>query len=414
MKFILMLLLIASCGKKSIQENAYQYDQTTLSQDADADGVQDWDEIHSGNDPFIANVQEVFPQIDNQITLVQNDGQEVVIKPQIRRVLRDLLLQKTLNQYKELVLPNISQLELRFHNRPAYWRTKLAGKHFTKISNLSGQSVKLDEGFINEPSVKLNALLSSGILDDLTANTYRFIVSTSEGEMIFRVSPKLSIRDFMAQQKILPTTHPLEEISRESYGWRLVNLNRDFSNIPIAGKTYAIVYGTSSEFREKELQTSKYNLTSGVPQTFEYSHEFNVTVFMTHGQLAITKEKVKQIELSPNPDMSARCYYTTRSLIKRENQMLEGIESVNSMINWDDAQIIKLDWFEQGTNGVAFNLNVQILDREWSPEFKTDLLTSKIETGIIQSGCGRSVPVKKQLIPRITGLDAYLLIDASL
>jgi hypothetical protein len=89
LKFLLLIVLIVSCGKKSTQEEYYQADQTTLSQDADADGIQDWDEIHAGKDPFVSNVQETFPEISKEVTLVQNDGLEVVIQPQVKRVLRE-------------------------------------------------------------------------------------------------------------------------------------------------------------------------------------------------------------------------------------------------------------------------------------------------------------------------------------
>lgn len=414
MKFLLLIVLIVSCGKKSTQEEYYQADQTTLSQDADADGIQDWDEIHAGKDPFVSNVQETFPEISKEVTLVQNDGLEVVIQPQVKRVLRELLLKKSLEANKALPLPEVSQLELRFQNRPAYWRTKLAGKHFTKILSIAGKSLKLDDGFINEPSLKLNANLSSGIIEDLTERTYRFIVSTPEGEKIYRVSPKLSIFEFMTQQNLFPVGLELDEFNRESYGWRLVNLSKDFHNTAVAGKTYAIVYGSNLDFREQEINKTKLSLLNEAPSSFSFSHKLNITVFMTHGQIAVTKDKVKRFELSPNPEMSALCSYTTRTLIKREKQDLPSIEIAMGLINWDSIQFVKLDWFEPGQHGVAFNLTIQILEDEWNPQFKSGLLSSIIETGVVQSGCGRTVPVKKQIIPRITGLEGYLLLEASL
>ena len=414
MKFLFLILLIVSCGKKSTQDDVYQFDQATISQDTDADGIEDWDEIHAGNNPFVSNVQETFPEINKEVTLVQNDGLEVVIQPQVKRVLRDLLLKKSLDANKDLPLPEVSQLELRFKNRPAYWRTKLAGKHFTKILSIAGKSLKLEEGFINEPSVKLNANLSAGTIEELTDRTYRFIISTPEEEKIYRVSSKLSIRDFMTQQKIFPTGLELEEFERESYGWRLVNLSKDFFNTAVTGKTYAIVYGSSSDFRKQEIDENKISLLSENTNAFSFSHKLNITVFMTYGQMAITKEKVKRFELSPNPDMSALCSYTTRTLVRREKQALPNIESAMGLINWDSSQIVKLDWFEAGQLGVAFNLTIQISEDEWKPLFKSGLLNSVIETGVVESGCGRTVPVKKQIIPRITGLEGYLLLEASL
>ena len=218
----------------------------------------------------------------------------------------------------------------------------------------------------------------------------------------------------MTQQKIFPTGLELEEFERESYGWRLVNLSKDFFNTAVAGKTYAIVYGSSSDFRKQEIGENKISLLSENTNAFSFSHKLNITVFMTYGQMAITKEKVKRFELSPNPDMSALCSYTTRTLVRREKQALPNIESAMGLINWDSSQIVKLDWFEAGQLGVAFNLTIQISEDEWKPLFKSGLLNSVIETGVVESGCGRTVPVKKQIIPRITGLEGYLLLEASL
>lgn len=414
MKFVFIILLIVSCGKKSIPEEAYQIDQTTMSQDSDGDGVQDWDEIHAGTDPYIAQATETFPEIGNEVTLVQNDGLEVVVQPQFKRVLRDLLLKKTFQSNKDLLLPEISQLELRFQNRPAYWRTKLAGKHFTKILSIAGKSLKLENGFIDEPSLKLNANLSNGDINELKERTYRFIISTPEVEKIYRVSTKLGIRDFMIQQKIFPANQSLDELDRDSYGWRSVNLNKDFSNTPMAGKTYAVVYAASSEFRAAELSSTKISLINGIANNFTFSQKLNVTIFMTHAQVAITKDKTKEYDLSPNPHLPARCNYTTRTLVKREKQVLQSIESANELINWDASQIAKLDWFESGLLGVAFNLTILTSDDEWNPRFKSDLLNSTIVTGVIKSGCERTIPVKKRLLPRITGLDGYLLLEPSL
>jgi hypothetical protein len=345
---------------------------------------------------------------------VQNDGLEVVIQPQIKRVLRYLLVKKTFEENKELPLPEISQLELRFQNRPAYWRTKLAGKHFTKILSIAGKSLKLDNGFIDEPSIRLNAKLSNGDINELTEKTYRFIVSTPEGEKIYRVSPKLSIREFMTQQKIFPIGQHLDELDRDSNGWRLVNLSKDFYNTPVVGKTYAIVYGSSSDFKSHEVSEAKLSLSNSKSTTFSFAHKLNVTVFMTYAQLAIVDEKTKRFDLTRNPDIPAFCEYRTRTLIKREKQALPSIETANGLINWDSSQIAKLDWFEQGQLGVAFNLTIQISDDEWNPQFKSGPLSGIIETGVIKSSCGRTVPFKKQIIPRITGLDGYLLLEASL
>jgi hypothetical protein len=94
--------------------------------------------------------------------------------------------------------------------------------------------------------------------------------------------------------------------------------------------------------------------------------------------------------------------------------MLPAIESANELINWDSIQIVKLDWFEAGQLGVAFNLTIQISENKWNPQFKAGPLSSVIEIGVIKSSCGRTVPLKKQTIPRIAGLDGYLLLEASL
>lgn len=394
MKFLLLLLILTSCGKK-LANGDVTYELSELSQqDRDGDGLPDASELSLARNPFVAEIREVLPAVPKEVTLVQNDGRPVKLAPSVSRKLRRLLVDASLREEKATNLPGVSQLELSFIHQPGYWRTRMSGKHFTRIESQELSGAKIDPGFIDTPIITLNARIENGSLLDVAEKSYRLIVSKPDGEQIFYVSVELPLRDFLQQSGLLPKGQPLGPHADES-GWRLVNTDHSFSHAPEAGETYAIVYGSADDFRKAEVRGMKLDLLTKKSLRFGGPQRFNMTVVLNHIQKAVTHAKTDVHTLSSHPDYQhLTCKFTTVSLLRREAIVPRSIEAVLERLDLNGAFDLSLGWIEVGETAVAANITLSVNSDAWTPQFQSALTSATLQTGVVESACGRAVPVK--------------------
>lgn len=410
MKFLLLLLVLTSCGKK-LAKGDVTFDLSELAQqDRDGDGINDTTELSQSRNPFVAEIREVLPVIPAEVTLVQNDGKPIKMAPSVSRKLRRLLIDASLREEKTKDLPSVSQLELSFIHQPGYWRTRMSGKHFTRIDTQELSATKIDPGFIDTPIITLNAQIENGSLLDVTDKSYRLIISRPEGEQIFYVSVELPVRDFLHQSGLLPKGQPLSPHADEA-GWRLVNTDHSFSQKPLAGETYAIVYGSAEDFRRAEVRGLKLNLLARKSLRFERPQRFNMTVVLNNIQKAVTQSKTNIHTLSSHPDYQhLTCKFTSVSLLRREAVIPRSVEAVLERLDLNGAFDLSLGWIEIGHTAVAANITLSVNSDAWTPQFQHALTATTIQTGVVDSACGRAVPVRAETHALYTEISGDVLI----
>lgn len=409
MNYLFLLLLLTSCGKKLTSGEA-PYPLTDISrQDRDGDGIPDVTELAQARNPLVAEVRETFPALPPEFVLVQNDGTPIKMAPTVRRRLRSALVAASLTATKTTNLPEISQLELSFIHQPGYWRTRMAGKHFTRVEAAGLPTTKLEPGFIDTPIITLNAQLEHGDLLELKEKAYRLIVSTPEREQIFFVSVDLPLRDFLHQAGLTPRGAPLAPHA-DAEGWRLVNTDERFAARPVAGETYAVVYGSAADFRRAAVRGQRLNLLAATPVRFAHAQRFNVTIVLGHMQKAVTHSKTQIHTLSSHPDHAhLTCKFTETTLVRREAQVHRSVDAVLAQLELDGAYDLGLGWVEVGAHAVAANVTLSVNSDDWTPQFRSGLRTEKVFTGVVTSGC-RAIPAQPQPQPLYTEISGELLI----
>lgn len=195
---------------------------------------------------------------------------------------------------------------------------------------------------------------------NLMRTHYRVILSMPKGDEVYYVTPNTSLKDFLALHQI-----SLKDLPQHWYSFNLP----DGIHSPVgAGKSYALVYATDSQLRERnnnilrKVQDLKHNPTFLFPKNTGKSL---LTLFFPPYQYLDTKEETLFDGSTPyRGGHSYNCRYQRVTALGyrsiNENSAKEILSFVNTSTNtplafWNGARIL---WEVAGVGGTVVQLEI--------------------------------------------------------
>jgi hypothetical protein len=411
MRFIFPLLLVLiACGKKVEDQPFYEVTPSSLGADSDGDGMLDWDEKYVGRDPFLADVNEALPVVDDAVTLIDANSREIKLPAIFRRTLRDSLMQEV-GSMTRVTHPRMNAWLTRVDQTPEYWRARFANFTFKKIRIESEVAQNLLRSFAGQHTFMDDELDKK--LQNIEQKTYRLVVSTPLKEHIFHLSPKVDLREFIEARFKTRFDHEdrIVQVNEHEQGvaqsdgldyhvatpiWRTVGMPLNLKVSPLPGETYALVLATVEEFRRAALNNANVIYPQKLSRQLRYGHETSVVAFFPQALQARWKDHHDTMPIRiGNGDRERTCEFTKRKLIDYQPRVLASAQQVLNYVTFIGAQDIRIDWTESGAEGMAAKFTMHVL----AGEINASLSQESVSIGVIKSACLYLIPLKIQHHP---------------
>lgn len=405
--YCLAVLLCVACGKKDSNKKIHVVSPASLAADSDGDGMLDWDELYVNRDPHSADIDEQLAPVPLEATLIDQQAREHHFPVVTYRTLRMALLQRSSTAGE---LPIDNRLIVRLDQNPEFWQARLQATRFKKI-RLDAAAVTISNPDLGHHEVVTKA--SRRQLEAIQQNTYRLVVSTPEADKIFHLTPHVSPRKFLEKnfkiewdaqnrpQSIDGLRQDVEHGDSLDYQsdvglWRSVAMPLDLEFTPQTGKTYALVFGTAGEFKMAALSDASFShpLKAERPQVLGHTASF--VVFIPRTKKLRFKDNFRTLPIRiGNGDRERTCEYTERDKLNYDHYVIRSASEFLKTTQFKSAQNIRVDWFEQGSEGSAAKISMHHAGGEFSAALFSELLP----VGVVKSTCGRHKPVKIKNLP---------------
>ena len=419
MKFLILTLLIGSCGKPENVSRSHYVSSAEAVADSDGDGMADWDERAIGRDHLKADLNEGLPQEVSEATILEKDMREHVLPVKSSRSLRAALLAKLAG--RSVVLPRSNEMIFSFDAYEDFWQKFLAGTSFTHYRlphHQHGSAFEVGSNFMGK--IRLAPPIAEKIMQEVEKKTYRLVISSPEKDIIYRLAVEVSPLQHLAKNHKLqfdPQDNIIgvdKEIQLVENGhevnyqndvmlWKTIDLYKK----PKAGETVALVYASAKTIKEASLAGIEENETNGQTYKNNWGHETAVTVFMPATKKLHTtiKEHAEPIRIG-NGDRENTCLYYERRSHGHRPFVRQSLAEILEMVKVVGLVDPKIDWLATSQMGTAARIRFFAPPGQVSLNFRPELLQQMDVIGVYRSGCEQRVPVRTQQIKTWEALHA--------
>jgi hypothetical protein len=405
MNYLLMILLIVSCGKPVTHDssNIYQHDPLSLDIDSDGDGMTDWQEVHQNRDPFVADVEFSLPPITDEVTLLDEFEREFQFSIKPIRLLREESLKEGI-QPKGRSISHGTNIVFDFNHEQVIWDLLLKNqklKSYRDPSDKDRSIKKLNSSFQEDRKLTLSSKPTPLQLERLQKKNYRLIISYPEKDYVYYVSTKISPRDFLAKRHLFQMdTHKntLQIDQKEDYPyilnpwslhsetliWRSIGIHQMLPQVGVAGETYGFVFGKVEDFKRSILSGLDAKTSDEIIVSISHLQFFELTINIPALPEVIIESKQDKLVLAEIDNNPIYCYFTNNRVLQTKNKIISNPQEILSLVDSNQLTDVKTNWFTHGPKGSAINISGFMLPGH----FEHKLTFGKmLKIGLTQSNC---------------------------